>query len=839
MCPHDGIVEPPMGFPMHTAARFSIFVFLATAVPAAADEVAPTFGKDIQPFLKQHCLGCHGPRKQSSRIRFDQIERYRSQQAPLWTRVHEVLSTEKMPPEGRPRPGEVERKRILSWIEKEQRARVSSITRRLNRREVSAALQDLTGLSVDFAHALPGEAKLGGFDTGADALQDSADSVAQMMKVARRAVDGIRFLDPPTGKTLAADLRQARDPRKAFDAWKAHGASAKPRGFSLPGKGLLLEPRWVGERDTLNIVLPITANSHGILRVKLLVSAMKPMAGLPSPHLWVETGGRNIDYREITTPMDRPEELVYEVQIDDLAIDTKGLRLMLSNKVEIPYAVKGFENEEKSKPGETIPGGTGLFRPLFDRKRTPLENQPAPFIVLHHIEIDLDYQAAWPPANWQVKLGPIGDNLESARRLLGLWVERAWRRPVSEAEQQQFLALYQKLREQKMSFDDALRATFQAVLLSSGFRYLPATVDPKPVIAQHAIASRLSFMLWGAPPDAELRKLAAAGKLREPAILDAQVKRLLADSRSEGFFRPLVMQWLEMEQPITIAMTHIKKQDFRFVRYLKASMRDETIAYLSQLFIENRPAREMIASDWAMMNEILAIHYGYDSIVGGQLRKVKLRDTDPRGGGILGHAGIQSMLCWMGGNWVIYRGAWALRHILNDPPPPPPLEVPELNPSANANRGKTFKELLRQHQEDSNCAVCHRKIDPLGFAFQNFDISGRWREKEYESYAMNDLDGKIEWRGVGKSRPVDSVGRLPRGEEFRTFAECKQLMVQKYLPDIVRGLMKDLVIYAAGRLPDVHDLVEIRAIMKEQAGKGYPMRDLLAALVRSRVFLER
>jgi hypothetical protein len=375
--------------------------------------------------------------------------------------------------------------------------------------------------------------------------------------------------------------------------------------------------------------------------------------------------------------------------------------------------------------------------------------------------------------------------------------------------------------------------------MSAAFRYQASPAHPDPVIAQHAIASRLSFMLIGAPPDAELRRLAAAGKLRDLAVLDAQVDRLLADPRSQAFFRPFVMQWLEMEQPITIAQDHISKQDFRFARYYKSSMRDETISYITQMFAENRPARELIISDWTMMNDALAIHYGYSGIEGGELRKVTLRPDDPRGGGILGHAGLQSMLCWMGENWVIYRGAWTLRHILDQPPPPPPLEVPELNPSEAKNKGKPFRELLKQHQQDARCAVCHKSIDPVGFAFQNFDISGRWRKVEHESYARGELDGRVSWRGVGNTRPVDTTGALPRGEEFKTFAEFKQIVVKNYQTDVVRGIMKNFMIYATGRLPGIDDRMEIVSIMKEHRTKEYPLRDLLKAVVRSEAFLER
>ncbi|MDQ3621051.1 MAG: DUF1592 domain-containing protein [Verrucomicrobiota bacterium] len=789
--------------------------------------------------MKQHCFDCHGPEKQKAQIRYDQFESFRLEDRHLWTMVHEQLAAGDMPPDDRPHPATAEKQKILAWIEQQQRAHRTSSTRRLNRRELSAALQDLTGLSVDYAHGLPGDGTVDGFDTGAEGLQDAADGVAQMMQVTRRAVDGIRFLDPAPRAPLPADLRNVKDARKAFDSWKAEGASAKGNDVAgKPGLGLLIKPKWVGDRGGFTIRVPAPADGLGVLRVKLVLSAWKNVAGLPNPHLWFEVAGQDVDYREITSNPDKPDEIVYEVQLDDLAIEANEVAVVVRNTIEVPYAVAGFENEVRAKPDDPDPGDGGLWRPAFDRKTLPTEQQPIPFLVLHQIEIDPDYIAPWPPAQRQAGAAELRDDPATARRLLALWIERAWRRPAAAAEQERFHALYAKLREQKMSFDDALRAAFHSVLLSAPSRYLASPGESDPVVAQHAIASRLSFALVGASPDAELRRLAAAGKLREPAVLDAQVDRLLADPRSKAFWQPFIMQWLVLEQPITVAMSHLKNADFRFARYLKASMREETLAYVEQLFAENRPARELIVSDWTMMNNILARHYGYDGIEGGHLRKVQLRPNDPRGGGILGHAGIQSMLCWMGENWVIYRGAWALRHILDDPPPPPPLEVPELIPSETENHGKTFKELLQRHQNDPKCAMCHDSIDPLGFAFQNFDLSGRWREAEFEQYLRNELDGKIAWRGAGKTRPVDAIGKLPRGEAFKSYAECKELIASNYLGDTIGGLMKSFTLYATGRKPDVADLTEIRAILNEHAPRGYPLRDMLKAVFKSRAFLE-
>lgn len=806
-------------------------------VPAGADS-EEFFRARAGPFLKRHCVGCHGPERPKGQVRLDRLDGFRAAESPLWTRIHERLSEGNMPPEDRTRPPEADTKALLAWIEKRQREVRTGGVRRLNRRELSAALQDLTGLRVDFAASLPGEGTLDGFDTGADALQDTSDSVEQAMEVTRRAVEGLRFLDPPRSAPRAVDFRAVKDLRKAFEGWGPDGEKSRLPGTLVPGKGLLLPPQWVGERADGSLFVAPPAGRRGILRLKVTLSALKNRAEIPYPHLWVDIGGQTIDAFEITAPADAPIERVYEVQVEDLAVEPRGIRVTLRGMVEVPYAVPGFENEERNRPGEPpVPGGTGLFRPAFDRKKLPVEEQPVPFVVLHRLEIDPDFTAPWPPAESGIDPGPLRDDPESARRLLGLWMDRAYRRPPAEAEQAPFFEFYRKERRNGASFDGALRAAFQAVLLSAPFRFLPSTSDSDPVIAQYAIASRLGFMLAGAPPDAELRRLAAAGRLRDPAVLDAQVDRLLSGERGAAFFRPFVTQWLELGQPVTIAMDDLRRQDFRFARHLKESMREETLGYVSRLFLENRPAEELVASDWTMMNRILAIHYGYPPLEGAHLRPVRLRPDDPRGGGLLGHAGIQSMLCWMGDNWVVYRGAWVLRRLLDAPPPPPPLEVPELNPSDPAHQGRTVKELLRRHREDPRCATCHETIDPLGFAFQNFDLSGRWRSVEFERYEKKELDGKVEWRGAGRTRPVDASGKLPRGEEFSGFAEWKRIVVRNYREDLVRGLLKHLLVYATGRRPDVADLAEVRAVLREQAPGGYRLRDLLKAVVRSRAFL--
>lgn len=823
-------------------AIFVVLMFLAgpIAVPSAkAQETksSPSFAKIVRPILNQYCVSCHGPDEQEARLRYDQLDGFQLSDRHLWTMIYQQVAAGDMPPEGESQLDESEKTKLLDWIEKEQRALGTGSTRRLNRREFGNALQDLTGVDVDFAYSLPGDGKVDGFDTGAEALQDAADSVNQMLEVTRRAVEAIRFLEPAKHEVMKVDLVNVeKDPRRPFDTWKRAGIRLEklPR-IAMPGVGALLEPKWPKDRSSSLFRVPPPPKQAGLFRVKFSLNSYSAFPGVPHPIAWIKIGGRVLDRREIAFPTD----LEYVVQLEDSIIGSKGLAVSITPRVELPYRVKGFENEDKSKPSQ-LPDGAGLFRPAWDKKklRKP-EQQPRPFLVLKAVEFEPEYVATWPPKEWNSEIDTITDSPTSAKQLLSLWMNRAYRRPVKASEQDHFYQFYKSLREQGFTFDQALRSTFQSVLMSQPFRYLASNADENQSMADHAVASRLSFMLVGTLPDESLRELAASGKLRSPEILKEQALRLLDDPRNYSrFIKPFVSQWLEMEQPLTLVDDRLGKASYHFRRYLQDSMREETYRYVQNLISENRPAREIVSSDWTMMNDILARYYDYPEMGGGQLRKIKLRDNDPRGGGILSHAGIQSMLCWMGDNWVIYRGAWTAKHILADPPQLPPLEVPELDPSSGKLKRMTPRELMAFHREDKKCSVCHTKLDPIGFAFQNFDLSGRWRDVEFESYSVDELDGKVAWRGKGKSRPVDSVGQLPRGETFNSYAEFKSLIVKHYQKDMVRGLLKNFLLYATGRKPDIDDLAEMDAIMEKHADRDYPLRDMLLAIFQTQAFLD-
>lgn len=537
--------------------RRATIIVLVSLIPAFALSAADTatdqktFDDLVKPVLTKYCVSCHGPEEQEARLRYDQVNGFEISDRHLWTMIHQQISGDEMPPDGETQLNAAEKKKVLAWIEREQRALGAGSTRRLNRREFGQALQDVTGLTVDFAYTLPGDSKVNGFDTGAEALQDAADSVSQMMEITRRAVEAIRFLEPPQSESLRVDLVNVeKEPHRQFDSWKASGFHLEklPR-IAKPGLGALIEPKWPKDRGSRLLRVPPPESKRGVMRLRFSVSSYSAFPEVPNPILWVKIGGRVLDRREITGPTD----LEYQVQFEDSIISSKGLEVEITPRVELAYRVDGFENEDKSKPSQ-LPDGAGLFRPVWDkRKLKKPEQQPRPFVVLKHVELEPHYVAAWPPRTWGVDVGEIRDSTANAERLLVLWMERAYRRPTTVSERQPFLAFYLRLRNQGMTFDNALRSTFQSVLMSTSFRYLDSAAHVDTAIADHAVASRLSFMLVGAPPDSQLRDLAASGKLRRPDVLKQQAARLLGDRRGYEFFvRPFVAQWLEMEQPITL-----------------------------------------------------------------------------------------------------------------------------------------------------------------------------------------------------------------------------------------------------------------------------------------------
>jgi hypothetical protein len=391
------------------------------------------------------------------------------------------------------------------------------------------------------------------------------------------------------------------------------------------------------------------------------------------------------------------------------------------------------------------------------------------------------------------------------------------------------LAIYDDQRQHGADHRAALKEALALVLASPRFLYLN---EPKSIVADSPqkapagnlsaddLATRLSYFLWGAPPDRELRELAASGALVKADVLTKQTDRLLHDARSEGFVRPFLHQWLHMHR-LDFFRFNGNRYPF-FDNASKETARLEVFETFAYLLRENRSVRDLLKADYVVVNALLANYYGLEGVSGDEFRPVKLPADSPRGG-LLGMAAIHAMGSNGEHTSPVERGAWVLRKLLNDPPPPAPANVPQL--TRLEDKLITTRERLLMHQEQPQCASCHRRIDPIGFGLENFDAVGQWRtEDSYERAGL----GKKTWQ-------IDPAGAFHNGPAFASYTQLRDLIAQR-TDDFARGLSIALVEYALGHPAGFSDEPLIERMVTEAKAQNFTLRTFIHALIQSREF---
>jgi hypothetical protein len=379
-------------------------------------------------------------------------------------------------------------------------------------------------------------------------------------------------------------------------------------------------------------------------------------------------------------------------------------------------------------------------------------------------------------------------------------------------------------------------AGYTAVLCSPEFLCLEEKPGP---LDDHALAARLAFFLWNSAPDAELRALADRGQLHRPKILRAQTERLLADSKSRRFSDAFLDFWLDLRKVSGTAPDSTLYPDYYLDDLLTESALLETQEFFADLVRENLRARNVVASDFAMVNGRLADHYGLPPVEGVNVRKVLLPAESPRGG-LMTQAAVLKVTANGTTSSPVVRGAWIMERILGQPPPPPPPSVPAVEPDIRG--ATTIREQLAQHRNQKSCAACHAKIDPAGFALESFDVMGGWRDR-YRAVA----DQTPAVTGIGKgghpfafydALPVDSSGELWDGRRFADIREFKALLLKDEVV-IARNLVRQLIVFATGAPIRFGDRVAVEDILKRSESGHYAVRDLLHGIIQSPLFLNK
>ncbi|HEX8913742.1 MAG TPA: DUF1592 domain-containing protein, partial [Humisphaera sp.] len=504
--------------------------------------------------------------------------------------------------------------------------------------------------------------------------------------------------------------------------------------------------------------------------------------------------------------------------------------------------------------GETIrPDAARLFRSRPPNWRNPLATKDGcPGVVFGWLEVEGPIVEQWPTAGHKLLFGDLpvkpskdggivevvsADPKADARRLLSNFMARAYRRPVEPAEVARFAGVIDGAVATGSPFAEAMIAGYTAVLCSPSF----VCVEERPGrLDDFAVATRLSLFLWNSPPDAELRTLAAKGELRKPEVLRKQVDRLLDDPRSKRFVDAFLDYWLDLRKANNASPDESLYPDYYLDDLLTESAVEETQRFFAEMLKGDLPARNVVASDFAIVNERLAAHYGLTGAAESVgFHKVKLPADSVRGG-ILTQASVLRVTANGTTTSPVVRGAWVMDRILGMPPLPPPPKVPAVEPDIRG--AATIRQQLDKHRSDASCAACHVKIDPAGFALESFDVAGGWREK-YRAVG----GGGTPTAGIGKNGqrfafhdglPVDASGQLPDGRPFKDVKELKQQLL-KDERQIARNLARQLLVFATGAPVRFGDRAQVEAILDRSAKKQYGARSLVHEIVESELFLNK
>ncbi len=812
-------------------------LLIASSAHAAETAVAPA----VTAFFQTYCVDCHGPTKPKGDFRVDALKiAANAADAENWQLVLDNLQLGEMPPKDakQPKPAEVEQ--VTNWIQNELSRAAAElkgtggevVLRRLNRVEYQNTIVDLFDVHGDFTSGFPEDLREHGFDNNGAALMLSAAQIQEYMK----AADFI----------LARAIAPANRPETMSKTFTLHDGNR--RAIEIAQKNLAnratnfekLTPQEKANTRKMEQAAKANPESHGYRFPVVENGTLRPPKSTDGPHLDAVMTVQQYFSGEPT--LSYPSRVAGWCKVKAVAHalknDGKPVRLKFTAEKPFVGAVPKAENvftfiDDQPREVEATyylePGDRVLFRMIdgapHSQGRTMID-QPGPFIAIRSFSIEGPLYDSWPPRGHRTLFGDIDPTQPTSEKVAAIVAHlgpKLFRRPIDAATAAKYCALFEKFAK-TMTPDEALRGMLAAMLVSPRFLYHE---EPPSGPDAFAIASRMSYFLWRSTPDDELLKAAADGRLLDPAKRRAQAERMLADAKAKRFVTDFTGQWLRVRE-----VGLMKANADLYPEYdaeLEAAMRAETEHFIAEMFRHDLPLVNLIDSDWAMLNQRLAKHYGIEGVIGPEFRRVSLDKSKTVRGGLLTQASIHAVTSNGSTTSPVSRGTWMLEKFLGTPAPAPPPDVPVIEPDIRG--ATTIKEQLAKHRTIASCNSCHRKIDPHGFALENFDVIGGWRSK-YRALVearpgarakLSDgplVDSADEWEGVG---------------QFGNFSEFRELLKQR--EDFVAlNLAHQLATFALGRVPGFADRQPLKAIATNVQEKKSGMKSLVLELVSSPVF---
>ena len=838
--------------------------------PANASATLPLAAVSPRAFFEENCVACHDARTKKGGLDLTSLGQDFAQAATFatWVKIHDRVQAGEMPPKGAPQPEVAQRNGFLKAIAEPMiaadaariRTEGRSVLRRMNRYEYENTLRALLGAPwLQIKELLPEDGERYRFNKSGEALGVSHVQISRYLAAAEHALREVLARSEKQPETITKRY-YAREQRSftGHVEFSQFNTASERATFPLLGNAADVAvlnktaPMTVGAADPAKRELEsmgVVASSYEPLeirfnqfkapvpgRYKLRLSAHSFWAGPESPEKWWKPSRTEASAGRTHEPITLYAE-----------IPPRQMRYLANVDVSPEPSVQ--EVEVYLLKDETIrPDAVRLFRSRPPNWRNPLaEKDGQPGVAFRWLEVVGPICDEWPGKGHRLMFGdlPFKKNAKGkievvssnphadAERLLRNFLQQVYRRPQPiEEETQRFLKLVDASLKNGDSFTDAMITAYSAVLCSPAF----TTLEEKPGrLDDYALASRLSFFLWNAEPDAKLRELAAQGALRKPTILRAQVDRMLADARAQQFVNSFLDYWLDLRKVNITSPDELLYCDYYLDDHLVESATFETRAFFAELVRGDLPARNLIASDFVMVNERLANLYGLSGVQGSQIRRVTLPPDSVRGG-LLTQASVLKVTANGTTTSPVVRGAWMMERILGKPAPPPPAGVPAVEPDIRG--ATTLRQQLEKHRTNPSCNTCHAKIDPAGFALENFDVFGAWRDK-YRALAEGEKAP-----GVGKNgqkfafryiQPVDASGSLPNGRNFKDVRELKKLLLQDE-QQIARNLTNQLLVFATGTPTQFSDRPKVEALLSRASKKDYGVKSLIHLLIESEMF---
>jgi mono/diheme cytochrome c family protein len=784
----------------------------ALLAPAAAGELSPP--RPVASFLERHCAACHSGK--GAEAGFDLATLALEADSPAgdhrWTTLIDRVADGEMPPADADQPKPADRERFVTvaggWLTDAIRDRDTRLGRvdgrRLTRREMERSLHALLGIDIPLAQELPEEPRPGGFTTVAERQSLSHHQLQRHLAAVDLALD----------EAFRRALARPDELRKDLDA----AGIVRTNPASRCREPELLDERavvWSGGPIYYGRLPCTTAPADGWYRFRVTASGLKlPATG----GVWctVHTGlcvssAPLLQYVTAFEAGEEPREIVFECWLPKghmLEIRPGDVTLKRANFRE--GQVGAGEGEPQNVPG------VALERLVMERFHQGPGDDALRRLVFGDLPLEKDEQ---DKKTGRLRPRPK-DAKANAARLVAAFARRAFRRPVPDDAVAGYVTLVHDLLAEKAPFADALRAGYRAVLCSSQFLYLAE--EPGP-LDDHAIACRLSYFVTGGPPDELLSTLADEGKLRDPAVLRREADRLLAGEGTRRFVEDFAAEWLDLDQ---IDFTEPDRKLYpEFDAIVQAGMVAETRATLAEALAENRSIGWLIAADTTWLDSRLARFYDVPDVTGDALERVTVAPASHRGG-LLAQGAILKVTANGNNTSPVVRGVWIGERLLGDEIRPPPGGVPAIEPDIRGTT--TIREQLAKHRSDASCNSCHRTIDPPGFALENFDPAGQWRDH----YLAFDK-GKRK-----QGAEVDASDTLPDGRRFRDFAEFRALVAAD--PDrLARSLAGHLLVYGTGAELSYADRETVAAIAKAAAKQDHGVRSILHAVITSPTFTSK